>query len=143
MNKDEYLHRLAQRELVEGRLYEPRLYFDPFTFDGSTEVVYAHPSIFRNGEKYPLRITHLLMAAAYEAAGQQIPGAGGERKVQRDGLRPAPPGHHQPNSGQHPPPPPTTRPPTTRPCRSTRTGPRPRSTSSAVRSRAGVSLARS
>lgn len=86
-NKDEYFRKMAARELIEGQHYEPRLYFAPFVFDGSTQRVFAQPSIFRNGEKYPLRITHLVMAMAYESSDQQSPVGGDERMVQRYGLR--------------------------------------------------------
>lgn len=87
MDKSEYLHQMAARELIEGQHYEPRIYFDPFVFDGSTQRVFAHPGIFRNGEKYPLRVTHLVMAAHFEADDAQSPVGGDERMVQRYGLR--------------------------------------------------------
>lgn len=88
MDNEEYIHRLASRELVdeEPRHVEPRLYFDPFVFDGSTQSVVAHPDIFRNGEEYPLRITHLIMAVHYEVDAE-LPTKGDARMVQRYGLR--------------------------------------------------------
>lgn len=84
--KDEYFRRMAIREQVEGQHYEPRLYFAPFVFDGATQRVFAQPSIFRNGEKYPLRVTHLVMAAAFDEDPENA-GIGDERAVQRYGLR--------------------------------------------------------
>lgn len=89
MEMKEYQHRLAQRNLAEADavLFEPRVLYDVFTFDGSTEYVFANPAIFRNGERWPIRITHIMAQMLYEADDAQSPVGGDERLVQRYGMR--------------------------------------------------------
>lgn len=80
--------RLANKNLSEGVFYEPRMYFDIVSFDGSSQREFGGPSIFRNGEKYPVRLTHLLFAMReQDNVSQQDPVAGDERMVARYGLR--------------------------------------------------------
>lgn len=88
--QNDYMYRLAERNEAEqdAKLCEPRVLFDNFYFDGTVQRV-AQPtqSVFRNGERFPYRITHLLMQMAYEADDGQSPVGGDEREVQRYGLR--------------------------------------------------------
>lgn len=87
--QDAYIHKLAKRNLAEQSaiLCEPRCYYDVFTFPLGTEVVFGNPDVFRNGERFPLRITHLTMAMLYTGDDQETPPLGDERMVQRYGLR--------------------------------------------------------
>lgn len=88
--QNDYMYRLAERNKAEeaARLCEPRVLWDVFTFDGSTQRVYApNPDTFRNGERFPLRITHVMTQMLYEDDDQQQPVGGDERMVQRYGLR--------------------------------------------------------
>jgi len=89
MDLKEYQHRLAQRNLAETDAvgFEPRVLYDVFAFDGSTEIVFANPNIFRNGERFPIRITHILAQMLDETIGQQVPVGGDERMVQRYAMR--------------------------------------------------------
>jgi len=89
MDSKEYQRRLAARNLAEADavLFEPRVLYDVFTFDGLTENVFANPAIFRNGERWPIRITHILAQMLFEADDQQSPVGGDERMVQRYGMR--------------------------------------------------------
>lgn len=87
--ESDYVRKLALRNEKEAdaRLFEPRLFADTFVFDGATQLVMADPDVFRNGEKFPMRITHIIMAAQFEADDEQTPVGGDERVVQRYGLR--------------------------------------------------------
>lgn len=89
MDLKEYQHRLAQRNLAESaaKMFEPRVLYDVFTFDGSQQLVYANPNIYRNGERFPIRITHILAQMLAEASDEQEPAGGDERMVQRYGMR--------------------------------------------------------
>jgi hypothetical protein len=87
--ESDYVHRLAARNEAErdAKHCEPRLFADTFAFDGALQRIMAQPDVFRNGEKFPLRITHLIMAAQFAAEDEQTPVGGDERIVQRYGLR--------------------------------------------------------
>lgn len=87
--ESDYVRKLAARNLKEGdaRLFEPRLFADTFAFTGTQQRIFADPDVFRNGEKFPMRITHLIMAAQWAAADGQSPVGGDERIIQRYGLR--------------------------------------------------------
>lgn len=86
---NDYVRRVATRNKSEGqaRLYEPRLMADSFAFTGTQQRVNGNPDVFRNGEKFPIRITHLLMASQFVASDGQTPIGGDERIVQRYALR--------------------------------------------------------
>jgi hypothetical protein len=84
----ENILRLANKNISEGVFYEPRMYFDIVNFTGQNQREFGNPSIFRNGEKYPVRITHLCFAMReQDNVNQQDPVAGDERMVARYGLR--------------------------------------------------------
>ena len=87
--ESDYVRKLALRNEKEGdaRLFEPRLFADTFTFVSGTQIVACDPDVFRNGEKFPMRITHIIAAAQFEADDQQTPVGGDERIVQRYGMR--------------------------------------------------------
>lgn len=87
--ESDYVRRLAERNRKEGEAItcEPRLFADSFAFNGTLQRIMAQPDVFRNGEKFPLRITHIILAAQYAAEDQQTPVGGDERIVQRYGLR--------------------------------------------------------
>lgn len=86
---DKYVKRLAERNKAEAeaQLFEPRAYWDEYAFDGSTQVVQGASDAFRNGERFPIRITHLTAAMRYSTDVNQTPVGGDERLVQRYGLR--------------------------------------------------------
>ena len=83
---EQYLRKLGARNQCEGVLCEPRIFYAPFVFpgDGVTNLVRADPGVFRNGEQFPVRITHL---TTYIRAGEVssppiIPTQGDERAMQ-------------------------------------------------------------
>lgn len=82
----ELLKFLAARNVCDGILYEPRIYAQMFDFSVANTVspAYSDPDIFRNGEQYPVRITHIL-AIIRDGGGQG--GSVDERLLQAYGLR--------------------------------------------------------
>jgi hypothetical protein len=58
----EYMVELARRNPCAGVVREPRAYFDQITLLANQQPAYAHAGCFANGEKYPVRITHLTAA---------------------------------------------------------------------------------
>lgn len=89
MDRDQHVQRVADRNKAEddAKHFEPRVLYDVFSFDGATETVFANPDIFRNGERYPIRITHITAQVLHVADDEQLPLGGDERMVQRYGLR--------------------------------------------------------
>lgn len=76
------LQMLSSQNICDGILYEPRIYGQ--AFQGATAaqpIVESAPEVFRNGENYPVRITHILAAMQYST------GVGAdERDIQAFGL---------------------------------------------------------
>lgn len=78
-----YLEQLASKDITSGVLYEPRVFFDYITLDGVNEVK-GHPEVFKNGEEFPIIITHLTAAISYLE--QDYATVADERAVQRVGC---------------------------------------------------------
>jgi hypothetical protein len=78
-----YEQLLAQTNPTRGVLFEPRAYFNLFTLNGTQEVP-GNSEVFRNGEDFPVFITHLTasMAARNRANDADLD----ERLIQRVGL---------------------------------------------------------
>lgn len=78
-----YLQLLAETNPTNGVLYEPRVFFDFFQINGLQEVQ-GHGEVFKNGEDFPIVITHLTAATSYlnQAAAAVLD----ERLIQRQGL---------------------------------------------------------
>lgn len=82
----ELLKFLAAQNVCDGILYEPRIYAQNFDFSvsGTQSPIYSDEDTFKNGEQYPVRITHILAAIRDDG------GAAGtidERAIQSYGLR--------------------------------------------------------
>jgi hypothetical protein len=58
----QYLLKLQESNVLDGVTNEPRLYFDTIQLGLPLVEVTGHPDVFRNGEDFPVRITHVLMA---------------------------------------------------------------------------------
>ena len=95
----EQLTKFAHERLDSGLIYEPRGYFDRFELsDTSGEVstnpnvgwfinstpVYSNPEVFRNGENYPVTLTHAAFAVGYL---DQADSVEDEQEIQRIGVR--------------------------------------------------------
>lgn len=90
VDPNDHLRQLAKKNQVTGLLYEPRMYYDVIRYTSSSDARQAgNPDIFRNGEKYPVRITHITAAVlpASAASPALSPAQGDERMVQRYNLR--------------------------------------------------------
>ena len=90
MEPSQLVKPLVPSNICEAFRYEPRLLFDILVFDGATQVVTGNPDVFRNTERYPLRITKILAGMLFNSGVQspaQTPIGGDERMVQRYGLR--------------------------------------------------------
>lgn len=59
-----YMQLLAKTNPTSGVLFEPRAYFNFFQMDGTQEV-HGAPEVFRNGEDFPVIITHLTASLSY------------------------------------------------------------------------------
>ena len=78
-----YMLQLSAGSLTNGVLYEPRGFFDLITLNGTNEVN-GHPEVFRNGEDFPIIITHMTAATTYlEQNGATVTP---ERLIQRVGA---------------------------------------------------------
>ncbi len=90
MNKEsqeKYLQKLAKRNVCDGILREPRLYFDQLAFPVGTSEVRSAPECFRNGEQFPVVITHICMQMRRNEGGAGNPAQGDERLISRYGVR--------------------------------------------------------
>lgn len=75
----DYLVRLASKNICDGVIEEPRMFFDYISIDTTSltvplmpanvggvsvdlPVFAGHPNVFRNGERFPMRITHMTAA---------------------------------------------------------------------------------
>jgi hypothetical protein len=83
--------RPADAQLPANIVTEPRLYFATLTFPGDTEttVVQADPATFRNGEGFPVVMTHVIavMREQEPEVVPTIPPLGDERMIQRYAMR--------------------------------------------------------
>jgi hypothetical protein len=79
----EYLVKLAAGKLEDGILHEPRAFYDTILVRDLGEVSQGHFEVFKNGEDFPIRLTHLTGALAL-LAGEAVDD---ERNLQRIGLR--------------------------------------------------------
>ncbi len=81
-----YLIQLARKNVKKGIIEEPRLYFDTVTLNAGLQLTQGHAEVFRNGESFPVRITHLAFAMAFENSAA-VPAVQDERLIQRVGAR--------------------------------------------------------
>jgi len=82
----ELLKFLAARNVCDGILYEPRIYSQVFDFStaGTLSPQFSSEDIFKNGEQYPVRITHILAIIKDNTGGA---GTSDERAIQSYSLR--------------------------------------------------------
>lgn len=83
----ELLKFLAARNVCDGKLYEPRIYSQVFDFSqsGTLSPLYSDEDVFRNGEQYPVRISHIV--AMIRDDGGASGGSVDERLIQRYRFR--------------------------------------------------------
>lgn len=80
----DYLVKMAAKNVKQGVIEEPRVFFDIVQLDDSTVIVAGNPDVFVNGEQFPIRLTHMSMALVPDFA--QSVGLD-ERYIQRAGVR--------------------------------------------------------
>lgn len=76
----------AKANLCNGVFSEPRWYFDEITAPDNQTIGQSNPDAFKNGEAFPVKITHVLMSVrALNAATPPV--ATDERIIQRIGVK--------------------------------------------------------
>jgi hypothetical protein len=58
----QYMIKLQESNVLSGITNEPRVFYDTIQTGIPLAEVQGHPEVFRNGEDFPIRITHCLMA---------------------------------------------------------------------------------
>ena len=77
---------LARENIDAGRIVEPRVFYDSLVMPTTAGIIaQGNPDVFRNGEQFPIRITHML--AAYRPSSNAVSGNPDERIIQRANLR--------------------------------------------------------
>lgn len=87
---DEFIQFLAQRNVMDGILYEPRIKCQLFDFSNATQVrpLASDDATFINGEQYPVRVTHIVAAIRDQGPNPYVVAASSDpRLVQQIGLR--------------------------------------------------------
>ena len=80
----ERIVRTALEDLCVGRIMEPRWYYDEITVPDDQTIGFSNPDAFKNGEAFPVKITHIVMGVrAVNAAGVDTD----ERIIQRIGVK--------------------------------------------------------
>ena len=77
----------ANRNLADGVIEEPRVFFDEIQLANDGESVYGSADAFRNGEEYPIRIRYMTCAMRYLGAATSPVVVQDERDIQHVGLR--------------------------------------------------------
>jgi len=80
------LVQLASGSLADGILHEPRAFYDVIDVDPDGQITPGNPEVFKNGERHPIRLTHMTAALAAETVEDQ-PAFQDERNIQRIGMR--------------------------------------------------------
>ncbi len=80
------LVKLASGHLDAGIIHEPRMFYDIIDLVPNQQITAGHPEVFKNGENFPVRLTHMIASVA-RLDSQDPPVLGDERNLQRIGLR--------------------------------------------------------
>lgn len=80
----QWLLKLAIDNLDKGVIYEPRGYFDEILVPDTTDITARSAAeVFQNGERFPVRLTHVTASMQYLDAENAVTD---EREIQRVGL---------------------------------------------------------
>lgn len=85
-DNETYLIDLARKNIAKGIIYEPRIFYDSLTIGGLNQIIEGTPDVFRNGEAFPMLITHMVASTGY-LTDEETPTVADERQIQRIGLR--------------------------------------------------------
>jgi len=80
----DYLVKLASKNVTDGVLEEPRVYYDLLTLTSQQVNTVSNPDVFSNGEQFPVHVTGMSIALQPDFA-QNV--GMDERLIQRVGLR--------------------------------------------------------
>lgn len=83
----QYLIKLQESNVLDGVTNEPRVFYDTIEAGLPLVEVGGHPEVFHNGEDFPIRITHILMAMKRLATIDDEVVVVDPRTIQRMGLR--------------------------------------------------------
>lgn len=84
----DWLVKLAEKNLREGIIEEPRLYYDFAEMPSSAPFTVPFTNnVFRNGEQFPVRITHMIATIAPTFGGSPAGEFSDERLIQHVALR--------------------------------------------------------
>jgi hypothetical protein len=81
------LVKLATGQLEQGIIHEPRAFFDVIEVKPDGTPTPGHPEVFKNGEQFPIRLTHMTAAVALFGQDQEEPEVVDERFIGDIGLR--------------------------------------------------------
>lgn len=62
MDQHNYLIELAKKNLCDGIIEEPRFFYDVISVPTGGAIVGSAEDVFRNGEQFPMRLTHMVVA---------------------------------------------------------------------------------
>lgn len=83
---DAWLIKLASDNLSRGIIEEPRAYYDEIEVSATTGIITrSSPEVFQNGERFPVKITHMTCGIQYLTT-EADPEVADERNIQRVGL---------------------------------------------------------
>ena len=80
----DYLVRLAAKNVCDGVINEPRVFYDTIVLNAGGLESQGSPDVFVNGEEFPVRITHAALALIPDFVGAI---GEDERFIQRMGVR--------------------------------------------------------
>lgn len=89
---EQYLVKLANDNLCRGIIEEPRMYWDSILvpdaglIDLPGPTAYSSADVFKNGERFPVRITHVTMQAGY-VGDRDGPVVADASEIQRVGVQ--------------------------------------------------------
>ena len=78
-----YLQKLSEGNVTKGIAYQPRAFWDVIQLDGLVPQQ-GHPEVFRNGEAFPIVLTHMTAAVTFLKQDGTTPED--ERTIQRIGA---------------------------------------------------------
>lgn len=77
----------ANRNLADGVIEEPRIFFDEIQIPNDGTIGFGSPDAFKNGEEYPIRVRWMTAAMRYKGALASPTFVQDERTIQEVGLR--------------------------------------------------------
>jgi hypothetical protein len=87
-NNADFIVELAKGRIERGVVHEPRQYFDVMHIGLADHLeVPSHPAVFRNGEQFPVKLTHMVASVGFDYTDPDAPALSAEEIMQFIGLR--------------------------------------------------------